>query len=305
LLKVSGLLLIKEAQVFLPMSSEGYESRIIDGKVLAQQIEEEVRSGVESLESGRGVTPGLATILVGDDPASKMYVRLKHKACERVGISAEDYLLPAETSQKELLSLIDTLNKNRDVHAILLQLPLPKHLSPREAMEAIAPAKDADGFHPYNMGKLMIGDEGLVPCTPHGVIRALEEYNVPIKGKNVVIIGHSNVVGKPMAAMFLNRDATVSVCHLFTDDLNRYTLGADILVVAAGVKHLIKADIVKEGVVIFDVGITKEENGVYGDVDFENVIKKASLLTPVPGGVGPITVAMLMKHVLMCAEKNF
>ncbi len=305
MLKVSGLLLIKEAQVFLPMSSEGYESRIIDGKVLAQQIEEEVRSGVESLESGRGVTPGLATILVGDDPASKMYVRLKHKACERVGISAEDYLLPAETSQKELLSLIDTLNKNRDVHAILLQLPLPKHLSPREAMEAIAPAKDADGFHPYNMGKLMIGDEGLVPCTPHGVIRALEEYNVPIKGKNVVIIGHSNVVGKPMAAMFLNRDATVSVCHVFTDDLNRYTLGADILVVAAGVKHLIKADIVKEGVVIFDVGITKEENGVYGDVDFENVIKKASLLTPVPGGVGPITIAMLMKHVLMCAEKNF
>jgi len=287
------------------MSAEGYESRIIDGKVLAQQIEEEVRSGVESLESGRGVTPGLATILVGEDPASKMYVRLKHKACERVGISAEDYLLPAETSQKELLSLIDTLNKNRDVHAILLQLPLPKHLPPREAMEAIAPAKDADGFHPYNMGKLMIGDEGLVPCTPHGVIRALEEYNVPIKGKNVVIIGHSNVVGKPMAAMFLNRDATVSVCHVFTDDLNRYTLGADILVVAAGVKHLIKADIVKEGVVIFDVGITKEENGVYGDVDFENVIKKASLLTPVPGGVGPITIAMLMKHVLMCAEKNF
>jgi len=287
------------------MSAEGYESRIIDGKVLAQQIEEEVRSGVESLESGRGVTPGLATILVGDDPASKMYVRLKHKACERVGIRAEDFLLPAETSQKELFALIDTLNKNRDVHAILLQLPLPKHLSPQEAMEAIAPAKDADGFHPYNMGKLMIGDEGLVPCTPHGVIRALEEYNVPIKGKNVVIIGHSNVVGKPMAAMFLNRDATVSVCHVFTDDLNRYTLGADILVVAAGVKHLIKADIVKEGVVIFDVGITKEENGVCGDVDFENVIKKASLLTPVPGGVGPITIAMLMKHVLMCAEKNF
>lgn len=305
MLKVSGLLLIKEAQVFLPMSAESYESRIIDGKVLAQQIEGEVRSGVESLESGRGVTPGLATILVGDDPASKMYVRLKHKACERVGIRAEDFLLPAETSQKELFARIDTLNKNRDVHAILLQLPLPKHLSPQEAMEAIAPAKDADGFHPYNMGKLMIGDEGLVPCTPHGVIRALEEYNVPIKGKNVVIIGHSNVVGKPMAAMFLNRDATVSVCHVFTDDLNRYTLGADILVVAAGVKHLIKADIVKEGVVIFDVGITKEENGVCGDVDFENVIKKASLLTPVPGGVGPITIAMLMKHVLMCAEKNF
>jgi methylenetetrahydrofolate dehydrogenase (NADP+) / methenyltetrahydrofolate cyclohydrolase len=288
------------------MSAEGYdESRIIDGKVLAQQIEEEVRSGVEDLESNRGVTPVLATILVGDDPASRMYVRLKHKACERVGIRAEDYLLPAEASQEELASLIDTLNKNKDVHAILLQLPLPKHLSPQEAMETIAPAKDADGFHPYNMGKLMIGDEGLVPCTPHGVIRALEEYNVPVKGKNVVIIGHSNVVGKPMAAMFLNRNATVSVCHVFTDNLKKYTLGADILVVAAGVKHLIKVDMVKEEAVIFDVGITKEESGVYGDVDFENVIKKASLITPVPGGVGPLTVAMLMKHVLMCTETNF
>jgi methylenetetrahydrofolate dehydrogenase (NADP+)/methenyltetrahydrofolate cyclohydrolase len=288
------------------MSAEGYdESRIIDGKVLAQQIEEEVRSGVEDLESNRGVTPVLATILVGDDPASRMYVRLKHKACERVGIRAEDYLLPAEASQEELASLIDTLNKNKDVHAILLQLPLPKHLSPQEAMETIDPAKDADGFHPYNMGKLMIGDEGLVPCTPHGVIRALEEYNVPVKGKNVVIIGHSNVVGKPMAAMFLNRNATVSVCHVFTDNLKKYTLGADILVVAAGVKHLIKVDMVKEEAVIFDVGITKEESGVYGDVDFENVIKKASLITPVPGGVGPLTVAMLMKHVLMCTETNF
>ena len=287
------------------MSAEGYESRIIDGKVLARQIEEEVRSGVEDLESNRGVTPELATILVGDDPASRMYVRLKHKACERVGIKTEDYLLPAEASQEELSSLIDTLNTNKDVHAILLQLPLPKHLSPQEAMEAIAPAKDADGFHPYNMGKLMIGDEGLIPCTPHGIIRALEEYNVPVKGKNVVIVGHSNVVGKPMAAMFLNRNATVSVCHVFTDDLKKYTLGADILVVAAGVKHLIKVDMVKEEAVIFDVGITKEENGVYGDVDFENVVKKASLITPVPGGVGPLTIAMLMKHVLMCAEKNF
>ncbi len=287
------------------MSTEGCESRIIDGRVLAQQIEEEVRSGVEDLESGRGVTPGLATVLVGDDPASKMYVRLKHRACERVGIRAEDYLLPAEASQEELLSLIDTLNKNKDIHAILLQLPLPAHFFPQEAMEAIAPEKDADGFHPYNMGKLMIGDEGLVPCTPHGVIRALEEYNVPVKGKNVVVVGHSNVVGKPMAAMFLNRNATVSVCHIFTDDLKKYTLDADILVVAVGVKHLIKADMVKEGAVIFDVGITKEEDGVYGDVDFENVIKKASLITPVPGGVGPLTVAMLMKHVLMCAEKNF
>jgi methylenetetrahydrofolate dehydrogenase (NADP+)/methenyltetrahydrofolate cyclohydrolase len=233
-----------------------------------------------------------------------MYVRLKHKACERVGIRAEDYLLPKEATQEELSSLVKILNENKDVHAILLQLPLPKHLSPQEAMEAIAPEKDADGFHPFNMGKLMIGHEELVPCTPHGVIRALEEYAVPVKGRNVVIVGHSNVVGKPIAAMFLNRNATVSVCHVFTDDLKKYTLGADILVVAAGVKHLIKADMVKEGAVIFDVGITKEDTGVYGDVDFENVIKKAALITPVPGGVGPLTIAMLMKHVLMCAQKN-
>lgn len=286
------------------MLAEDYESRIIDGKALAQQIEEEVRTGVEDLESNRGITPGLATILVGDDPASKMYVHLKHKACERVGIRAEDYLLPEEATQEELSSLVKILNENKDVHAILLQLPLPKHLSPQEAMEAIAPEKDADGFHPFNMGKLMIGHEELVPCTPHGVIRALEEYAVPVKGRNVVIVGHSNVVGKPIAAMFLNRNATVSVCHVFTDDLKKYTLGADILVVAAGVKHLIKADMVKEGAVIFDVGITKEDTGVYGDVDFENVIKKAALITPVPGGVGPLTIAMLMKHVLMCAQKN-
>jgi len=287
------------------MLTEGYESRIIDGKGLAQRIETEVRSGVESLKSKRGITPGLATILVGDDPASKMYVRLKHKACERVGIQAEDHFLPAEISQEELISLINTLNSDKNVHGILLQLPLPKHLFPQEAMEAITPEKDADGFHPYNMGKLMIGDEGLVPCTPDGVIRALEEYNVPVKGKNVVVIGHSNVVGKPLAAMFLNRNATVSVCHVFTDDLQKYTLGADILVAAAGVKHLIKADMVKEGVVIFDVGITKEGDGVYGDVDFENVVKKSSLITPVPGGVGPLTIAMLMQHVLKCAENIF
>jgi len=286
------------------MLVEGYESRIIDGKALAQLIEEEVRTGVEDLESGRGITPGLATILVGDDPASKMYVRLKHKACDRVGIRAEDYLLPAGASQEELLALVKDLNSNKDVHAILLQLPLPPQLSPQSAMDAIDPAKDADGFHPYNMGKLLIGDEGLVPCTPYGIIRALKEYDVPVQGKNAVVVGHSNVVGKPMAAMLLNRNATVSVCHVYTDDLKKYTQEADILVVAVGVKHLIKADMVKEGAVIFDVGITKEEDGVYGDVDFENVIKKASLITPVPGGVGPMTIAILMRHVLMCAEKS-
>lgn len=286
------------------MSVEGNESRIIDGKALAQKVEAEVKAGVEALQNEHGITPSLSTILVGDDPASKMYVRLKHRACDRVGIKAEDHLLPADASQEELLGLIDSLNKNEAVHGILLQLPLPGQLSPESAMEAIDPTKDADGFHPYNMGQHLIGNEGPVPCTPHGVIRALEEYEVSIQGKNVVIVGHSNVVGKPMAAMLLNRNATVSVCHVYTDDLKKYTLGADILVVAVGVKHLIKANMVKEGAVIFDVGITAEEGGVYGDVDFENVILKASLLTPVPGGVGPMTIAMLMQHVLECAKKT-
>jgi methylenetetrahydrofolate dehydrogenase (NADP+)/methenyltetrahydrofolate cyclohydrolase len=231
-----------------------------------------------------------------------MYVRLKHKACERIGIHGEDHNLPASISQEELTTHIKQLNLRDDIHGILLQLPLPKHLDDKEAMLAIDPKKDADGFHPYNMGNLLIGNEGFVPCTPKGVIRAMEEHGVQVQGKHAVIVGHSNVVGKPMAAMLINRNATVSVCHVFTKDLKQYTLDADILVVGTGVKHLIKADMVKEGVVVFDVGITEENGKVYGDVDFENVIKKASLITPVPGGVGPMTISILMQHVLMAAK---
>jgi methylenetetrahydrofolate dehydrogenase (NADP+)/methenyltetrahydrofolate cyclohydrolase len=182
-------------------------------------------------------------------------------------------------------------------------LPLPQHLDAKKAMQAIDPAKDVDGFHPYNMGNLMIGDEGFVPCTPAGIIRALEYYDVDIEGKDVVIVGHSNVVGKPMAAMLLNRNATVAVCHVYTKDLKSYTAGADILVVAAGVKHLIKEDMVKKGAVVFDAGITEEEGKIYGDVDFENVVNKASLITPVPGGVGPMTIATLLTHVTFAAKK--
>lgn len=284
------------------MAQENYDSRRIDGKSLAGKVEAQVRQGVEKLKSEKNVTPGLATILVGEDPASRMYVRLKHKACERVGIHAEDHDLPESTTQEELLGVIRELNSRKDIHGILLQLPLPKHLDAKAAMLAIDPAKDADGFHPYNMGKLLIGEEGLVPCTPKGVIRALEEYNVQVQGKHAVVVGHSNVVGKPMAAMLINRNATVSVCHVFTDDLKKYTLDADILVVGTGVKHLIKEDMAKEGAVIFDVGITEENGKVYGDVDFESVIRKASLITPVPGGVGPMTIAILMEHVLMAAK---
>jgi methylenetetrahydrofolate dehydrogenase (NADP+)/methenyltetrahydrofolate cyclohydrolase len=284
------------------MADEKYDPRRIDGKSLAGKVEVQVRQGVEKLKIERNVTPGLATILVGEDPASKMYVRLKHKACERVGIRAEDHNLPGSTVQEELMRVIGELNSRKDVHGILLQLPLPGHLDAKAAMLAIDPAKDADGFHPCNMGKLLIGEEGLVPCTPKGVIRALEEYNVAIQGKHAVIVGHSNVVGKPMAAMLINRNATVSVCHVFTEDLKKYTQDADILVVGTGVKHLIREDMVKEGAVIFDVGITEENGKVYGDVDFDNVIRKASLITPVPGGVGPMTIAILMEHVLTAAR---
>ena len=281
---------------------EEYSTRVIDGRSLAKKVEEEVKKGVEALKAEMGITPGLATILVGEDPASKMYVRLKHKACERVGIHAEDHDLPATISQEELIAHIQQLNQRNDIHGILLQLPLPRHLNDKEAMLAIDPRKDADGFHPYNMGNLLIGNEGFVPCTPKGVIRAMEEHGVQIQGKHAVVVGHSNVVGKPMAAMLINRNATVSVCHVFTQNLEQYTLDADILVVGTGVKHLIKADMVKEGVVVFDVGITEENGKVYGDVDFENVIKKASLITPVPGGVGPMTISILMQHVLMAAK---
>ncbi|WP_445474388.1 bifunctional methylenetetrahydrofolate dehydrogenase/methenyltetrahydrofolate cyclohydrolase [Methanococcoides methylutens] len=280
------------------------QTKIIDGRAVAKKVEEEVKAGVEKLKSEKGITPGLATILVGDDPASKMYVRLKHKACDRVGVYAEDHPLPESTTQEELLDLISTLNARDDIHGILLQLPLPKHLNEQEAMNAIDPAKDADGFHPFNMGQLLIGIEELVPCTPKGIIRALEEYSIDIQGKYAVIVGHSNVVGKPMAAMLVNRNATVSICHVFTRDTSKFTKEADILVVATGVKHLIKEGMVKEGAVIFDVGITEENGKVYGDVDFENVIKKAALVTPVPGGVGPMTISILMEHVLMAAQKT-
>lgn len=276
---------------------------IIDGRAISKQIEAELTEEIASMKADDGMVPGLATILVGQDPASQLYVRLKHKACDRVGIYAEDQKLDASITQKELLDRIKNLNTRADIHGILLQLPLPQHLDAKKAMQAIDPAKDVDGFHPYNMGNLMIGDEGFVPCTPAGIIRALEYYDVDIEGKDVVIVGHSNVVGKPMAAMLLNRNATVAVCHVYTKNLKSYTAGADILVVAAGVKHLIKEDMVKKGAVVFDAGITEEEGKIYGDVDFENVVNKASLITPVPGGVGPMTIATLLTHVTFAAKK--
>lgn len=274
---------------------------IIDGKAMASEIEAEVRSKVQKLAS-KGVIPGLAAVLVGANPASQMYVRLKHSACARVGIRSENVQLPEDIGEEQLLAKIEELNRRTDIHGIMLELPLPKHLDPRKAMMSIAPEKDVDGFHPENMGALLLGAEKLVPCTPKGIIYALESLGVKLEGAEVVIVGHSNVVGKPLAAMMLNRNATVQVCHVYTKDLAEHTRRGDILVVAAGVPGLIKADMVKPGAYVFDVGINRVGDKTVGDVDFDAVKDVASAITPVPGGVGPLTVSMLLGQVVQATE---
>lgn len=274
---------------------------IIDGKAMASEIEAEVRSKVQKLAS-KGVIPGLAAVLVGANPASQMYVRLKHSACARVGIRSENVALPEDIGEEQLLAKIEELNRRTDIHGIMLELPLPKHLDPRKAMMSIAPEKDVDGFHPENMGALLLGAEKLVPCTPKGIIYALESLGVKLEGAEVVIVGHSNVVGKPLAAMMLNRNATVQVCHVYTKDLAEHTRRGDILVVAAGVPGLIKADMVKPGAYVFDVGINRVGDKTVGDVDFDAVKDVASAITPVPGGVGPLTVSMLLGQVVQATE---
>lgn len=278
------------------------DPRVIDGRKIAQGIEAKVRKEVEDFIKERGVKPALATILVGEHPPSKLYVKLKHWACKRVGILSEDHKFPQETKHDEIIRLIETLNSRKEIHGILVQLPLPKHIDERDVMTCISPEKDVDGFNPLNMGKMFIGREGFVPCTPKGIIRALEEFNIDPQGKEVVVVGHSNVVGKPAAVMLLNRNATVKVCHVFTKDLKSHTKAADILIVATGVRGLIKADMVKEGAIVFDVGITWQDERVYGDVDFDDVLPKVKLISPVPGGVGPMTIAILMEHTLLAAK---
>lgn len=278
------------------------DPRVIDGRKIAQGIEAGVKKDVEKVVGEIGIKPALATILVGEHPPSKLYVKLKHWACKRVGITSEDHKFPAETKQDEIIELIETLNARSDIHGILVQLPLPKHIDEREVMMRISPEKDVDGFNPLNMGKMLIGCEGFVPCTPKGIVRALLEFNIDPKGKEVVVVGHSNVVGKPAAMMLLNRNATVKICHIFTKDLKSHTQKADILIVATGVRGLIKADHVKQGAIVFDVGITWQDEKVYGDVDFDDVLPKVKLISPVPGGVGPMTIAILMEHTLMAAK---
>ncbi len=269
---------------------------ILDGKKLSEKIKKELKEEVENFKSQGLREPALAVVLVGNDPASEVYVRNKIKSCQTVGIRSVDVRLPEETTQKKLNSIVKELNEDEGIDGIIVQLPLPKHLSCREVIEFISPEKDVDGFHPENAGKCLLGlyEKGLMPCTPAGVMKIFEEYGIELQGKNAVMVGHSNIVGKPLATMMINANATVSVCHVYTKDLASFTKEADILCVATGVPHLIKADMVKEGAVVIDIGISRINGKIVGDVDFENVKEKASAITPVPGGVGPMTIAMLL-----------
>lgn len=278
---------------------------LIDGKALAAKMRARLKTQVDAFRAERGAEIGLAVVLVGDDPASQVYVRNKIKACEEVGIRSYSYKLPEETSEEELASLIDELVKAKNVHGILVQLPLPKHLDERKILRLIPPAKDVDGFCAENLGNLAMNRETIVSCTPFGVMKMLEEYGIDPKGKRAVVLGRSNIVGKPMAMLLLNADATVTVCHSKTRNLNKICAEADILVVAIGKAKFVTADMVKEGAVVIDVGMDRDENGkLCGDVDFEAVKNKASFITPVPGGVGPMTITMLLYNTVVAASRS-
>ena len=277
-------------------------AEIIDGKELAKKIRIDLKEEVNELKN-KGINPKLAVIMVGDDKASKVYVRNKSKACEEIGIEYEEFLMDENTTMEELLELIDNLNNRKDIHGILLQSPIPKNLHINEAFNKISYKKDVDGFNPINVGKLSIGQDCFISCTPFGVVKMLEEYNIEIQGKNVVIIGRSNIVGKPLIQCMLQKNATVTVCHSKTENIKNITKNADILIAALGKAKFVTADMVKHGAVIIDVGINRNDEGkLVGDVDFENVEKKASYITPVPGGVGPMTIAMLMTNVVKAAK---
>ena len=277
---------------------------IIDGKALAKKIRENLKIECDELKE-KGIIPTLAVIMVGNNPASKVYVRNKSKACDEVGIEYKEYLLGEDTTQEELLSLIENLNNNKEINGILLQSPVPSHLNINEAFKKITYSKDVDGFTPSSVGKLCIGEDTFISCTPYGVIKMFEEYKINLTGKDVVILGRSNIVGKPLIQCCLQKKATVTVCHSKTEDLKEHTKRADIIIAAIGQSKFVTADMVKEGVVIIDVGINRGEDGkLTGDVDFENVEKKASYITPVPGGVGPMTIAMLMNNVIKAAKEQ-
>ena len=277
---------------------------IIDGKELARKIRSNLKIDCEELKK-KGITPKLAVILVGDDKASKVYVRNKNKACEDVGIEFEEHILETEITQKQLIDLIEELNNRKDINGILLQSPIPAHLDINEAFRKIAPEKDVDGFNPVNVGKLSLNQDTFVSCTPYGIMKMFEEYKIDLEGKDVVIIGRSNIVGKPLIQCCLNNNATVTVCHSRTKNLKEHVKRADVVIAAIGKSKFITEDMIKDGAVVIDVGINRGEDGkLTGDVDFENVEKKVSYITPVPGGVGPMTIAMLMNNVIKATQNQ-
>lgn len=277
--------------------------KLIDGREIGKQIREEISERVEKLKE-HGCTPGLAVIIVGDDQASHTYVRNKQKSSTEVGMKSELIKLPATVSEDELLEQIQKLNNDDSIHGILVQLPLPNHIDEDRVILTIDPTKDVDGFHPVNVGKMIIGQRAYLSCTPYGIIKLLERTNTPIKGQHAVIVGRSNIVGKPMGQLLLQRDATVTYCHSRTEDLAKHTKQADILIVAIGRTKFITEEHVKDGAVVIDVGMNRDENGkLCGDVDFDSVQPQASAITPVPGGVGPMTITMLLKNTLLSAEE--
>ena len=270
---------------------------------MSAEVKANVKKLTDELKETHGITPGLAVVIVGDDPASRVYVNNKKKACEAVGFMSEEYALPAETTQEELLSLVETLNNKESINGILVQLPLPKHLDDKAVIEAISPLKDVDAFHAVNVGKIMLGEYDFLPCTPAGVMEMLHSYEIPVEGRECVVIGRSNIVGKPMGMLLLHENGTVTICHSRTKNLAEVCKRADILVAAVGIPKFVKADMVKDGAVVIDVGMDRDENGkLCGDVDFENVKDKCSYITPVPGGVGPMTIATLMKNTLKACK---
>jgi methylenetetrahydrofolate dehydrogenase (NADP+)/methenyltetrahydrofolate cyclohydrolase len=284
---------------------ESMSAKIIDGKHVAASIRQELQERVADLRARTGVTPGLAVILVGDNPASAVYVGSKIRACAEVGIRSFRKQFPATIPEETLITTIEELNRDPNVHGILVQLPLPPHIDMRRVLKTIDATKDVDGFHLYNVGGLVVGDTVFPPCTPYGVVKLLEHEKIEVEGRNVVVVGASNIVGKPMALMLMQREATVSVCHVKTRDLAQYTILADILVVAAGKPNLILPQMVKSGAVVIDVGINRLPDGrIVGDVDFEGVRHKASYITPVPGGVGPMTVTMLLFNTITSAART-
>ena len=279
--------------------------KIIDGKKIAKEIRKKLKISCDELKE-KGITPKLAVIMVGEDKASQVYVRNKSKVCDEIGIEFEEFILDKNIQQEEIIKLIDNLNKDNNVHGILLQSPIPEHLDINEAFKKIAPEKDVDGFNPINIGKLCLNQDTFVSCTPYGVMKMFEVYNIDLTGKNVTILGRSNIVGKPLIQCCLNKNATVTVCHSKTKNLKEHTQNADIVISAIGKSKFVTEDMIKQGAVVIDIGINRGEDGkLTGDVDFENVSKKASYITPVPGGVGPMTITMLMNNVIKATTEIY